>query len=319
VSVVIPSYNSAALVTDAVDSALAQTVAPAEVIIVDDGSTDDTRDRLRRFRAPVRYVHQENQGVAAARNRGLSEAGGQFVAFLDADDVWHPRKLEKQLECMECRPELGLLGTGTLEWPRESFATLQRAIPAPAVVGLEELVIRNLFITSSVLVRRPVLERVGHFDTALHGPEDFDLWLRIAQVSAVANLPLPLTGYRNVPGSLGKQAVSMETGMHLILKKLQAAGVFRRRRLLHHKAWSYCHYTCAYMYGVAGEHSTAVRRMLKSLLRYPLPYRRREVRIPLARARLLLRAVRSGVGGAKPKLASPAHSCAETQEAVISQ
>src|SRR5712675_1199611 len=96
VSVIIPTYNSGRLVVEAVESALAQTLAPAEILVVDDGSTDDTRDRLAKFGPPVSYIHQENQGVAAARNRGIRAATGDLVAFLDADDVWHPKKLERQ-------------------------------------------------------------------------------------------------------------------------------------------------------------------------------------------------------------------------------
>src|SRR5262245_35430521 len=97
VSVVIPTYNSGRLVVEAVESVLAQTTRVAETVVVDDGSTDDTRQRLGRYAGSVRYVGQPNQGVSAARNRGVSEASQDFVAFLDADDVWHPRKIELQM------------------------------------------------------------------------------------------------------------------------------------------------------------------------------------------------------------------------------
>jgi glycosyltransferase involved in cell wall biosynthesis len=301
VSVVIPTYNSGRLVVEAIASALAQTHQPAEVIVVDDGSTDDTRARMAAFESPVRYVYQENQGVAAARNRGIREATGEFVAFLDADDVWHPRKLEIQLECLRRNPELGLVGTSTVDWPNEPFPSGERfANPEPALVRLKDLVVRNQFVTSSVLVRRPVLDRIGEFDRALHGPEDYDLWLRVAQATAVANLPLPLTGYRDVPASLGKQAVTMERGIGIILEKLHSAGAFRGRWLLERKAWSFYRYTCAYMYGSAGSHSTAIWLMVRSLIGYPLPYRRHEVRMPLARVRMLARACVRMIARAKP-------------------
>src|SRR6185437_11144924 len=94
VSVVIPTYNSGPLVTEAVESVLAQTLPAAEVLVVDDGSTDDTPERLAAYGERIRYLPQANQGVAAARNRGIREATGDLIAFLDADDVWHPRKLE---------------------------------------------------------------------------------------------------------------------------------------------------------------------------------------------------------------------------------
>jgi glycosyltransferase involved in cell wall biosynthesis len=125
VSVIIPTYNSAALVTAAVQSALAQTLPPAEVIVVDDGSIDDTRQRLSTYRA--RYLHQLNQGVAAARNHGLREASGDFIAFLDADDVWHPRKLELQIAAIAANPDLVLLGTSVFDWPIEQPTSVNRA------------------------------------------------------------------------------------------------------------------------------------------------------------------------------------------------
>ena len=117
VSVIIPAYNSGPLVEEAIGSALAQTRPPAEVVVIDDGSTDDTAERLARFGPPVRVIRQANGGVSAARNRGLAAATGAFVAFLDADDVWHPDKLRRQLEAFAKRPELGLLGTLTVPWP----------------------------------------------------------------------------------------------------------------------------------------------------------------------------------------------------------
>ena len=98
VSVVIPSFNCGSFVSQAIDSVLAQTCAPAEVIVVDDGSTDDTAERLEPYMDRIRYVFQENRGVSAARNRAVAESRGHCVAFLDADDVWHPRKLELQLK-----------------------------------------------------------------------------------------------------------------------------------------------------------------------------------------------------------------------------
>src|SRR4051812_1301977 len=97
VSVIIPTYNSAALLAQAIASVLAQSVLPAEIIVVDDGSTDATEQLVQCHGSRVKYVRQRNQGVSAARNRGVASASGEFIAFLDADDVWHPRKLELQM------------------------------------------------------------------------------------------------------------------------------------------------------------------------------------------------------------------------------
>ena len=106
VSVVIPAYNSASYLAEAVESALGQTFKDLEILVVDDGSTDETQELMRRYGPPVRCLSQENTGVATARNRGIDESRGRYVAFLDADDVWQPDKLEKQLAALpgQCHP-----------------------------------------------------------------------------------------------------------------------------------------------------------------------------------------------------------------------
>jgi glycosyltransferase involved in cell wall biosynthesis len=293
VSVVIPTYNSAALVEEAVRSALAQTMPPAEVIVVDDGSTDDTADRLADFGPPVRVIRQANGGVSSARNRALAAATGDLIAFLDADDVWHPDKLRRQLEVLAARPELGLLGTLTVAWP----GAFPDALPEGAVVRvrLDDLVVRNHFVTSSMIIRRACVERVGAFDSDLSGPEDYDYWLRAAAIAPAAQLHLPLTGYRDVGGSLSKQALRMEAGMRRILGKLERSGVFHGRTRLRRKAWAYFHYSCAYMHGAAGHRTAALQNAVQSLWQYPAPFGRDEVRVPFGRARLVVAAVRRSV------------------------
>src|SRR5262249_9808749 len=117
ISVIIPTFNAGHFITEAIDSVLGQTAVPAEIIVVDDGSKDDTRERLARYGRQIRYIHQKKQGVSATRNRGVQEALGEHIAFLDAGDVWHPRKLELQLATLSGETDLGLLGTRTFPWP----------------------------------------------------------------------------------------------------------------------------------------------------------------------------------------------------------
>jgi glycosyltransferase involved in cell wall biosynthesis len=120
VSVIIPTFNNGTLVPEAVQSVLAQSVPLGELIVVNDASWDDTRQRLLPFAGSIHYVYQRNQGVAAARNHGLEVAHGNHVAFLDADDVWHPRRLAIQFARLKSQPDLGLLGTDHFEWPTRS-------------------------------------------------------------------------------------------------------------------------------------------------------------------------------------------------------
>jgi glycosyltransferase involved in cell wall biosynthesis len=289
VSVVIPTYNSGRLVTDAVESALSQTAPPTEILVIDDGSVDDTQQRLAAYGDRINYVYQENRGVSAARNRGLLNARGDLIAFLDADDVWHPRKLECQLRVMTSDPALGLLGTRCFDWPAPDFEDMVDAEGAIQDVSWERLVVGNCLTTSSIVVRHSVLEQVGNFDTNLQGPEDHDLWLRIADVSRSAILCLALTGYRDVATSLSKQAARMEDGMRRILTKLDHKDAWKRRRLLRRKAHSYVDHSCGYMYGEAGCIGRALLRSARSLLSYPFPYRRDEVKTPLERPKRLIR------------------------------
>lgn len=286
VSVVIPAYNCGRFVAETLDSVLGQTSPAEEVIVVDDGSRDDTRERVKRYRERVRYVYQDNQGVSAARNYGVRLAAGEFVAFLDGDDVWHPSKLELQRRVLADDPDIGLLGTDVFDWPGSFPEREKQDVPINRV-PFRDLAVKNQFVTSSVLVRRELLGRAGEFDRSLRGPEDYDLWLRVAQLAPVANLPLPLTGYRSVPGSLGKQAVSMEAGMRRILEKLDERDAWGGDWLLRRQAYAYCDYSCGYMHSEAGELPAAVRNLMRSLARYPLPYGRGVMRIPLARLRLL--------------------------------
>ncbi|HEX8523946.1 MAG TPA: glycosyltransferase family A protein [Tepidisphaeraceae bacterium] len=288
VSVVIPTYNSASFVVEAIESVLAQTVAPAEIIVVDDGSTDNTAAVLEPYANRIRYIFQENTGVSAARNRGIEAANGDFIAFLDADDIWHPQKLEYQMDVFHRIPALGLLGTSGFDVPAKSLPSYDR-IPDNAFtfINWRQLAVKNHLFASSVVVRSSILSIAGEFDTRMQGPEDRDLWLRIAEISTVVNLGLPLTGYRVVPGSVSQQPQRCEQGMYRILQKLEQRQAFRGNPLLRRKARSYILHSCAYLYGAADLQSEALKRAIKSIVTYPLPYRLREVDTLLERPKRL--------------------------------
>jgi len=183
VSVVVSCYNYAAYLEHAVASALQQAHADVEVIIVDDGSTDDTPTVAARLAADPRvvYVRQANQGQAAAKNTGITRATGAFIAFLDADDHWHPEKLEKQMPLF-ADPRVGVVYSrmravapdGT-PMPRQDNAPSR--LPRRGRVS-DALFVDNFVPFSSAVVRRAVFEKVGPMDTALSMGIDWDLWLR---------------------------------------------------------------------------------------------------------------------------------------------
>jgi glycosyltransferase involved in cell wall biosynthesis len=189
VSVVIPAYNAAWCVRKAIDSVLAQDFGDFEMIVVDDGSTDDTASVLASYGDRLRVVSQRNGGLSSARNAGIAAARASLVAFLDADDWWLPGKLTHQLELMHQRPEVGFSSTAArVEAPDGRLLNLWAA-PRWQGSFLVHLFGANGDVAgsgSAVIVRRDLLDRVGGFDVKLRSLEDIDMWMRLAAVTGYA-------------------------------------------------------------------------------------------------------------------------------------
>jgi glycosyltransferase involved in cell wall biosynthesis len=274
VSVVIPTYNYAHFVTEAVDSVLGQTCPADEVIVVDDGSTDDTRERLRAYGDRIRYVYQPNQGLSAARNTGICAARGEWVALLDSDDTWHPRKQERQAEALRRHPDVSLLATGETSDVSSGWPELGAGPPEVRPVTLEELAVRSRFGSSGVLVRKTCFDAVGLFDTTLRSAEDRDMWIRIASRFPVACLKEPLWWYRPHGDSMSRAAVRMEVNELKVLRNAFASiEALRRDYLLRLRVFSHASKAAAYRYESAGMRRKALARVLWSLALWPYPHR----------------------------------------------
>lgn len=184
VSVVIPAYNRARLLAETILSALEQTLADREIIVVDDGSTDDTSEVVKTFQDRVIYIRQPNSGPAKARNTGLRMAKGKYVAFLDSDDLWLPEKLELQYRLIEQNLNLGLIFTDVMWFSNGQvmLPTLREKYQLHTGQVFEKLLFDNWIATSSVLVRRECLDKVGGFDEdpQIMYVEDWNLWIRLA-------------------------------------------------------------------------------------------------------------------------------------------
>jgi glycosyltransferase involved in cell wall biosynthesis len=199
VSVIIPVYNHARFLPEAVESALAQTLAPREVIVVDDGSTDDTPEVLDRYKDRVRILRQINQGVSAARNTGAANSDGEYLAFLDADDVWAQRKLELQARQFAADPDLGLVHCGVVEIDSAGRRLNTRADGMSGWVAREMLLFRRPVILgggSGAMIPLKVFQEVGGFDARLSTSADWDLYYRIASRWRVGFVDEPLLQYR---------------------------------------------------------------------------------------------------------------------------
>lgn len=179
VSVVIPTYNRARLVVEAVESVLKQSYPPLEVLVVDDGSTDVTEQALAPYRDRLCYLRTPHQGVSRARNAGWRMARGTWVGFLDSDDLWLPRKLERQIQALRSSPETPLCYTDEI-WIRNQRRVNQcRHHAKYSGWILPQCLPRCIISPSSALIRRDVLEELGGFEEALEVCEDYELWLRL--------------------------------------------------------------------------------------------------------------------------------------------
>ena len=208
VSVIVPTYNCARFLGAALESVLAQTYADLEILVVDDGSTDATPAVMEAFAGRVRYLRQANRGVSAARNLGLAQAGGELIAYLDADDRWVPHKLERQLAFLEAHPECGLLHSDVTIIDEEDRVLRHRfnretGRPLPMGRCLLALLHRCHIQTPTVLERREWTARVAGFDPRVQGTEDYLRWIRLAMAGIqVGYLDEPLALYRWRAGSL---------------------------------------------------------------------------------------------------------------------
>jgi len=201
VSVIIPTYNAGPSICQAVDSVLDQTFADYEIIVIDDGSTDDTRERLEPYSGRIRYIYQENRERSAARNNGIRCARGEYSAFLDADDYWLPDKLAKQVALLDTHPELGLVFAWAAAFDSRGrvLRTLGTDFPAEGAEGMdafEMLALRTSPPTLTVVARLACIREAGMFDQQVCQGEDWGLWLRIALRHKIGFVPEILAYYR---------------------------------------------------------------------------------------------------------------------------
>ena len=181
VSVIIPTYNRAKYVTHAIDSVLAQTYPNNEIIVVDDGSTDDTKEALAPYMDRIKYIYQENTGGAAARNTGIKAAKGELIAFLDSDDEWLPAKIEKQIDKFRKLPNsVGVVYSGCYTVSQESKEIL---CEIPTLKGnVHNYALQRCIISSPTpLIRKLCFKKVGVFDEALPSCQDWDMWIRLSK------------------------------------------------------------------------------------------------------------------------------------------
>lgn len=238
ISVIIPSYNRGDVIVRAVESALDQSFSPHEVIVVDDGSDDETPQVLASYGDRIRMIRQENRGVSSARNRGLQSATGNYIAFLDSDDTWHPEKLLRQVQFLNDHDCRMVITDSAPAGNPEGKTSLSRTILGERLHGAEVIrqpfelfVEQNVVHLSTVLVHRECIDRAGGFDESMKVAEDTDLWIRIALHEPLGVLPEILAS-RDVRADRlsGKRKEELE-GRIRIFDKLLASGELSAKQM----------------------------------------------------------------------------------------
>jgi glycosyltransferase involved in cell wall biosynthesis len=224
VSVVIPTYNALKFLPQTIASVMAQTFQDFELLLIDDGSSDGTADWVAHYNQStdghkIQFFQQQRGGVSAARNLGIQNAQGEFVAFLDADDLWVPTKLSQQVNYLNQHPRVGLVH-GAIALMDEAGTLTGRVLSSkPIASSLPRLLTQNAVACQTVLVRRSCFEQTGRFDSQADTVEDWDLWMRVARFYPIVGLPEVLAHYRQVESSLSRSHERMVPTYHYVIEK----------------------------------------------------------------------------------------------------
>lgn len=288
VSIIIPTYNCALYIAETIASVLNQSFKDIELIVVDDGSTDATRDIVASFGQPVRLVTQANAGVCVARNRGISEAAGKYICLMDHDDYWFPHKLARQISILEQQPETGVVYSSFILWHRDestgqfpspdSFdlnTYLDDTVPEFSGWIYHQFLIDCWMLTSTAMFRAEIFDQCGLFDESLPYSEDWDLWLRISRSYPFAQLRRPTTLYRQHAQQGNRLARDIDYRTRLLQDAVKKWGLcsqdgrcvtrhaFNKQLATYHSSFALGHLR-------AGNRKLAITALLKSWTTYPI-------------------------------------------------
>jgi glycosyltransferase involved in cell wall biosynthesis len=274
VSVIIPTFNSGQYIKAALESVFNQTYKNIEVIVVDDGSTDNTRVVLEAFMKQIKYIYKENGGPASARNRGVKEAKGEFIAFLDADDMWLPEKIELQFGVFVKDQRIGLVSCNHHQIDEKG----QILEESKHIHYLSQKVLFNVLLVKNVvsggsnaIIKKECFDKVGLFDEHLHGTEDWDMWLRIAKYYDVKFVEQPLVKIMVRQNSISgtTNADKMLENELRVLDKLFNSKDIKFNWYLKNRSYCYRYFCAAWAFWDARERSKAKKYILKSLFTNP--------------------------------------------------
>lgn len=290
VSVIIPNYNYAAYLGQAIDSVLGQSYPSVEVLVVDDGSTDGSEAVLRGYGDRIRWFRQSRQGVSAARNRGIQESRGDLIAFLDADDLWRPEKLTRQVELLR-DPQVGMVFCG-LQRIDAAGRLLEISVEGHGGQVLKDIALLRWpgapGIGSTALIRKACLDRVGGCDPELSTSADWDLWRRLACHYELAMVPEPLICYRMHEGSMHRNVECFERDMLRAFSRAFLDPAASAIHPLRRRCYGNLYLMLSGSYLQAGRWDKSVTYAARSVLAWPpsvaylaaFPWRRWQCRVP---------------------------------------
>jgi glycosyltransferase involved in cell wall biosynthesis len=268
VSVIVPTCNRAALIGSAIGSVLEQTYQNFEIVVVDDASTDNTRDTIASFEDPrLKYIrHVINKGDAASRNTGISYSDGDYVAFLDDDDEWLPDKLQMQIDVLSnCSPRVGMVYTGFVKRDKRNGKIVAVKTTGKRGDLLQEILCSNFIATPCILLRRECFQRVGMFDERMPCNSDYDMWIRLAEHFHFECIDEPLVVVNHSHGpKLSMNLPLVIQGWEILFQKYRRAFMSNKPRI------SRVYYDLGILYFLNGDVYKSRRALFNAIEFYPL-------------------------------------------------
>ena len=271
VSIIIPAYNKAELTVKTVKSVLNQTYPHTEIIVVDDGSVDQTQEYLSEFKNRIQYVYQTNGGACSARNLGIRLAQGELIGFLDCDDLYLENKVELCVDFLKQNPDYGFIHTAAHFIDKEEKIVGFYSHPKSRKQGwiADRLILGNYICNSTGIVRKSCLQEVGFFDESIFMPADWDLWLRLAEKFKVGYINEPLTQYRTTENYIFSRIEKSQEEEKVVLNKFFMRNL-RFSSLSKSRAYSHFHLRYAQAFFIQEKDPRFREEFLLTLKKFPL-------------------------------------------------
>ncbi len=255
VSVIVPAYNKAELTVKTVESILSQDYQNIEIIVVNDGSTDDTEKKLQVFRDRIKYHKKDNGGACSARNFGISVAEGEYIALIDCDDVYYPNKISKSVQLLDSHPEFGFMHTAAKLIDDSDNIVGYHSYPNSQVKGQisHRLVLDNFINNPTVVIRKECFDKVGLFDESIFMPADWDMWIRLSEEFKAGYIDEPLSAYRITSNyTITHLELNLKEELYVLNKAFERGKIKSTKNLLK-KSYAQMYYRMGKLYGVIGD------------------------------------------------------------------